>query len=96
MVVDGDGAGDMVNAVASIDADATLAIVVWNGTVDVTKSGGDPRLDRDVELIVTDLAGPRLPRPPPPPRRGSLQPQRRVGRESPTADRGRTKPDGEH
>jgi xylan 1,4-beta-xylosidase len=56
VVVDGDGAGDMVNAVASIDSDATLAIVVWNGTVDVTKSGGDQRLDRDVEVTVTDLA----------------------------------------
>ena len=54
-VVDGDGAGDMVNAVGSIDADGALAIVVWNGTVDVTKSGGDARLDRDVDLVVTDL-----------------------------------------
>ncbi len=55
VTVDGDGAGDMVNAVASINADGTVAIVVWNGTVDVTKSAGDDRLDRDVELVITEL-----------------------------------------
>jgi xylan 1,4-beta-xylosidase len=53
--VAGDGAGDMVNAVGSTDPDGSLAIVVYNGTVDVTKAGGDPRLDRDVKLTVTDL-----------------------------------------
>jgi xylan 1,4-beta-xylosidase len=53
--VDGDGAGDMVNAVASAGTDGAVVIVLWNGTVDVTKSGGDERLDRDVELTVTDL-----------------------------------------
>ncbi len=35
--LEGDGAGDMVNAVATADADGTVAIVVWNGTVDVTQ-----------------------------------------------------------
>jgi xylan 1,4-beta-xylosidase len=56
--LEGDGAGDMVNAVATADADGTVAIVVWNGTVDVAKSNGDPLLDRDVELSVNGLAAP--------------------------------------
>jgi xylan 1,4-beta-xylosidase len=55
---EGDGAGDMVNAVATADADGTVALVVWNGTVDVAKSNGDPLLDRDVELSVNGLAAP--------------------------------------
>jgi xylan 1,4-beta-xylosidase len=54
--VAGDGAGDLVNAVASADEDGTLAIVLWNGTVDVTKSGGDALLDRDLELVVVGLS----------------------------------------
>jgi xylan 1,4-beta-xylosidase len=54
-VVEGDGAGDQVNAVAGVHADGTVAIVVWNGTVDVTKSAGDDRLDREVQLTVSDL-----------------------------------------
>jgi xylan 1,4-beta-xylosidase len=58
-VLDGDGAGDMVGAVASSDPDGRVALVVWNGTVDVTKSGGDPLLDRDVDLTVTGLPASR-------------------------------------
>ncbi len=57
-VVDGDGAGDMVDAVASADDDGTVTIVLWNGTVDVSKAGGDPLLDRAIELTVTDLPAP--------------------------------------
>jgi xylan 1,4-beta-xylosidase len=56
--VDGDGAGDLVSAIASSNPDGTLAIVVWNGTVDVTKSAGDERLDRDVALDVVGLSAP--------------------------------------
>jgi xylan 1,4-beta-xylosidase len=57
VVVDvmGDGAGDMVGAIASRGRDGDIAIVVWNGTADVTKFGGEPLLDRDVELTVTRL-----------------------------------------
>jgi xylan 1,4-beta-xylosidase len=54
----GDGGGDLVNAVGSSSPDGTLAIVVWNGTVDVTKSAGDERLDRDVQLDVVGLTAP--------------------------------------
>jgi xylan 1,4-beta-xylosidase len=63
--VDGDGAGDMVNAIASIDTDGDegeggrVAVVVWNGTVDVSKAGGDPLLDRSIELVIERLQAPR-------------------------------------
>ena len=57
--VGGDGAGDMVNAVATRDDDGRLSFVVWNGTVDVSKAGGDPLLDRHVELTISGLAGGR-------------------------------------
>jgi xylan 1,4-beta-xylosidase len=47
--------------VATRAANGTDAILVWNGTVDVTKSGGDALLDRHLELTVTGLgAAPRL------------------------------------
>ena len=56
--VDGDGAGDMVNAIASAGDGGRVAAVVWNGTVDVTKSTGDPLLDRRVTLSVAGLDRP--------------------------------------
>jgi xylan 1,4-beta-xylosidase len=56
--VEGDGAGDMVNAVATSDGHGRVAIVLWNGTVDVSKAGGDPLLDRRVELTVDGLTAP--------------------------------------
>jgi len=55
----GDGAGDMVGAIGSHGADGGVTIVVWNGTVDVTKADGEPLLDRWVELAVTGLPGRR-------------------------------------
>jgi xylan 1,4-beta-xylosidase len=55
--VTGDGAGDMVNAVASQSPDGTrVTVVAWNGTVDVTKAGGEPLLDRAVSVSVGGLA----------------------------------------
>ena len=59
VTVSGDGAGDMINAVASIGPDGDVALVLWNGTPDVTKSGGEPLLDRDVDLTVTGLSAGR-------------------------------------
>jgi xylan 1,4-beta-xylosidase len=53
--VTGDGAGDMVGAIASRGRNGEIAVVVWNGTADVTKFGGEPLLDRDVELTITRL-----------------------------------------
>jgi xylan 1,4-beta-xylosidase len=59
LTAEGDAAGDMVDAVATRDDAGGLTIVVWNGTVDVTKVAGDPLLDRHVELIVEGLAAGR-------------------------------------
>jgi xylan 1,4-beta-xylosidase len=57
--VEGDGAGDMVNAVATSDPDGCLAVLVWNGTVDVAKAGGDRLLDRYIDLTFADLPATR-------------------------------------
>ena len=51
----GDGAGDMVQAIGSRDDDGRIAILAWNGTVDVTKAGGEPLLDRAVTLRLNGL-----------------------------------------
>jgi xylan 1,4-beta-xylosidase len=53
--VAGDGAGDMLQAIGSRGQDGSVAILAWNGTVDVTKAGGDARLDRSVSLTVRGL-----------------------------------------
>ena len=51
----GDGAGDMVQAIGSRDEEGRIAIVAWNGTVDVTKAGGAPLLDRSATLRLGGL-----------------------------------------
>jgi xylan 1,4-beta-xylosidase len=53
--VEGDGAGDMVDALASRDEEGRVAVLAWNGTVDVTKAAGDPLLGRSVELAISGL-----------------------------------------
>jgi xylan 1,4-beta-xylosidase len=55
VTVSGDGAGDMVQAIGSRAADGRIAIVAWNGTVDVTKAGGDPLLHRSASLRLRGL-----------------------------------------
>jgi xylan 1,4-beta-xylosidase len=55
----GDGTGDMVQAIGSRSSDGRLAIVAWNGTVDVTKAGGDPILDRVATVTVEHLPADR-------------------------------------
>ena len=55
VTVTGDGAGDMVQAIASRADDDRITIVAWNGTVDVTKAEGEPRLDRSVTLTISGL-----------------------------------------
>lgn len=57
--VDGDGAGDMLQAIASRASDGRVVIVAWNGTVDVTRSEGDPLLDRQATLTIEHLAANR-------------------------------------
>jgi xylan 1,4-beta-xylosidase len=54
--VTGDGAGDMVQAIGSRAEDGRVTIVAWNGTVDVSKAGGEPLLDREAALTVEGLA----------------------------------------
>jgi xylan 1,4-beta-xylosidase len=57
--VSGDGAGDMVQAIGSRADDGRITILVWNGTVDVTKVGGDPLLDRSLNLTIASLPAAR-------------------------------------
>jgi xylan 1,4-beta-xylosidase len=58
-VVEGDGGGSLVEAWASRDRDGRIAIAAWSGTLDQSKAGGDPDLDRAVTLVVSGLpAGP--------------------------------------
>jgi xylan 1,4-beta-xylosidase len=56
--IEGDGAGDMVQAIGTSGRDGRVAIVAWNGTADVSKAGGDPLLDRTLTLDVTGLPKP--------------------------------------
>jgi xylan 1,4-beta-xylosidase len=51
----GDGAGDMVQAIGSRGDDGRIAVLAWNGTVDVTKAGGAPLLDRSAMLRMDGL-----------------------------------------
>jgi xylan 1,4-beta-xylosidase len=59
VTVAGDGAGDMVQAISSRAEDGRITIVAWNGTVDVTKAGGDSLLHRSVSLNVSGLLAAR-------------------------------------
>jgi xylan 1,4-beta-xylosidase len=56
--VDGDGAGDMVQAIGSRAEDGRVTIVAWNGTIDVSKAAGEPLLDREAALVVDGLPAP--------------------------------------
>jgi xylan 1,4-beta-xylosidase len=51
----GDGAGGLVEAWASRDPDGRVAVAIWNGTLDQSKTGGDARLARDVKMAVDRL-----------------------------------------
>ena len=52
----GDGAGSLVEAWASRDPnDGRVAIALWNGTLDQTKTEGHAPLDREVRLEMTGL-----------------------------------------
>jgi xylan 1,4-beta-xylosidase len=57
--VTGDGGGSLVEAWASREADGEgdrVAIAVWNGSLDQTKTAGEDGLSRHVTLDVTGLA----------------------------------------
>ncbi|MGK2852379.1 MAG: GH39 family glycosyl hydrolase [Candidatus Limnocylindrales bacterium] len=51
----GDGAGSLVEAWASTDPDGRVAIAVWNGSIDQSRSTGDPDLDRSITLTIEGL-----------------------------------------
>jgi xylan 1,4-beta-xylosidase len=46
--LDGDGAGTLVDGWASRKPDGTIDVLLWNATLDQSKAGGDPLLDRQV------------------------------------------------
>jgi xylan 1,4-beta-xylosidase len=51
----GDGAGSLVEALAARGDDGTVGVLVWNGTLDQTRSGGDPVLSREVTVRLRGL-----------------------------------------
>jgi len=57
--LDGDGAGGLVEAWAGRDPGGRVAVALWNGTLDQSKAGGDPLLDRRVRLSVDGLPAAR-------------------------------------
>jgi len=57
--VTGDGAGVLVQAWATRHHDGTVDVLVWNGSINAELMGGDPRLDRTVDIAVTGLGDPQ-------------------------------------
>ncbi len=51
----GDGAGSLVEALATTDADGCVSVLTWNLTLDQTKAAGSPELARRVRLEVRGL-----------------------------------------
>jgi len=51
----GDGAGSLVEAWASADPDGRVAIALWNGTLDQSRTADDPGLDRSISLTIEGL-----------------------------------------
>jgi xylan 1,4-beta-xylosidase len=51
----GDGANGLVECWAARGADGTVGVLLWNGTLDHGKAGGDSMLDRGVTVTVTGL-----------------------------------------
>ncbi|HET6209988.1 MAG TPA: hypothetical protein VFD94_06380, partial [Jatrophihabitans sp.] len=52
----GDGAGVLVQALASRHPDGTIDLLIWNGTINAELLGGDPRLARTIEITLAGLA----------------------------------------
>jgi xylan 1,4-beta-xylosidase len=53
--VRGDGANVLIEALATRHDDATVDVLVWNGTINAALMDGDPRLDRRISLSVDGL-----------------------------------------
>jgi len=49
----GDGAGGLVEALAARHEDGRIGVLAWNVTLDQSKIGGDPLLDRQVRIRVS-------------------------------------------
>jgi xylan 1,4-beta-xylosidase len=56
--LDGDAAGDMVDAVAAVDDSGRIRVLAWNCTVDRFKAPGDPLLDRVATVHITGVVAP--------------------------------------
>jgi xylan 1,4-beta-xylosidase len=52
----GDGAEVLVRAWATKHLNGTIDVLVWNGTINGAVMNGDPRLDRDVSISLSNLA----------------------------------------
>jgi xylan 1,4-beta-xylosidase len=57
VALSGDGAGSLVQAWASRNADGGVCVLLWNLTLDQQKSAGDPVLSRRVVLRLPGLTG---------------------------------------
>ena len=58
VTVSGDGGGSLVEALAARqDDDGRVGVLVWNGTLDQSKAGGDGALARRVTVRATGLGG---------------------------------------
>ena len=53
--LEGDGAGSLVDGWAARHDDGTLDVLLWNGTLDQSKAGGAPLLDREVRVALEGL-----------------------------------------
>ena len=59
VAVSGDGGGSLVEALAARREDGAVGVLVWNGTLDQTKAGGDANLLRRVMVRLDGLAAGR-------------------------------------
>ncbi len=51
----GDGAGVLIQALASTRPDGVIDLLIWNGTINAELMGGDPRLARTIEITLAGL-----------------------------------------
>jgi xylan 1,4-beta-xylosidase len=55
VTVSGDGGGSLVEALAARQDDGTVGVLMWNGTLDQSKAGGDDALARRITARVTGV-----------------------------------------
>jgi len=59
VAMSGDGGGSLVEALAARGDGGTVDVLVWNGTLDQTKAGGDSALERRVAVRIDGLGAGR-------------------------------------